>query len=138
MDSPDIEIPDADTYFEVMRSSSIMVDADERQEHIASHAADLAASVGGTISDDPALLREVTHLVEWPAPLLGHFAEEYLGLPQEVLIAAMKKHQRYFPVMKNGQMLPYFVAVANGPLVLRPAAAGLVLRPAITSAGTER
>jgi glycyl-tRNA synthetase len=113
--SPDIELPDADVYFEAMKAHSIMVDAEKRQEDISSQVAKLAASVGGYIPDDAALLREVTHLVEWPAALLGGFEEEYLQLPQEVLIAVMKKHQRYFPVMEDGKMLPYFIAVANGP-----------------------
>ena len=115
LSSPEVELADANAYFEVMKAHSILVDAEERQERIASQSAALAASVGGYIPDDAALLREVTHLVEWPMALLGHFDEEYLQLPQEVLIAVMKKHQRYFPVMKDGKLLPYFVAVANGP-----------------------
>jgi glycyl-tRNA synthetase len=113
--SPDIELADADAYSEVMAANYIAVDPDERQQLIASQAAELASSVGGHIPNDPDLLREVTHLVEWPTPLLGSFEEEFLQLPQEVLIAVMKKHQRYFPVTKDGKLLPYFVAVANGP-----------------------
>ncbi|MBM4431311.1 MAG: glycine--tRNA ligase subunit beta, partial [Chloroflexi bacterium] len=112
--SPDIELPRADLYFETMQSHSIVVDVQERQQRIAAEAAALAASIGGCIPEDTALLQEVANLVEWPAPLLGKFGEEYLQLPQEVLIAAMKKHQRYFPVVKDGRLLPYFVVVANG------------------------
>ena len=26
----------------------------------------------------------------------------------------MKQHQRYFPVLKNGKLLPNFIAVRNG------------------------
>jgi glycyl-tRNA synthetase len=113
--SPDIKLTHAEAYSEVMAANYIAVDPEERQRLIASQAAELAGSVGGRIPDDPDLLREVTHLVEWPTPLLGYFEEEFLQLPQEVLIAVMKKHQRYFPVMKDGKLLPYFVAVANGP-----------------------
>ncbi|HUT15093.1 MAG TPA: glycine--tRNA ligase subunit beta [Anaerolineae bacterium] len=113
--SPDIELRDAATYLESMQADSIMVDADRRQEAIAVQAAELAASVDGYVPDDPVLLQEVTGLVEWPRALMGQFGEQYLELPQEVLIAVMKKHQRYFPVMKDGQLLSYFVAVANGP-----------------------
>jgi glycyl-tRNA synthetase len=113
--SPDIEVSDAETYFETMAANYIALDPSEREELIASQAAQLAQSVGGQIPDDPELLREVTHLVEWPTPLLGYFEEEFLQLPQEVLVAVMKKHQRYFPVMKDGALLPYFIAVANGP-----------------------
>jgi len=113
--SPDIELRDAASYLESMQAYSIMVDADKRREAIETQAAELAASVDGYIPDDAALLQEVTGLVEWPRALMGQFDEQYLGLPQEVLIAVMKKHQRYFPVMKDGQLLSYFVTVANGP-----------------------
>jgi glycyl-tRNA synthetase len=115
LDSPEIEIPTAASYLSIMEANSIVVDPEKRQQHIQTQVAELATSVGGYTPDDPVLLREVTHLVEWPTPMLGHFAAEYLQLPQEVLIAVMKKHQRYFPVMKDGQLLPYFVTVANGP-----------------------
>ena len=71
----------------------------ERREQIRTQAEALAASVGGRIPDDPALLDEVTNLVERPTALLGRFEPEYLALPQDVLVTVMKKHQRYFPVV---------------------------------------
>ena len=47
--------------------------------------------------------------------LYGQFEEEYLELPEEVLITSMKEHQRYFPVKSaDGSLLPYFVTVRNG------------------------
>src|SRR5690606_2651654 len=67
------------------------------------------------IADDAELLAEVANLVERPTPLLGEFSERYLDLPAAVLVAVMKKHQRYFPVQnENGQLLPYFISVRNG------------------------
>jgi glycyl-tRNA synthetase len=53
-------------------------------------------------------------MVEQPTALLGHFQEQYLALPRDVLVTVMRKHQQYFPVQKDGQLLPYFVAVRNG------------------------
>jgi glycyl-tRNA synthetase len=83
----------------------------------------LAASVGGEaiLSDD--LLAEVANLVEKPMPLLGTFKEEFLALPEDVLISVMMKHQRYFPIRRpspdgrgaGGEgLLPNFVIVRNG------------------------
>ena len=46
-------------------------------------------------------LEEVNNLVEYPTALYGQFEEEYLELPEEVLITSMKEHQRYFPVKSN-------------------------------------
>jgi glycyl-tRNA synthetase len=113
--SPAIELSSADAYLDAMQAASIVLDPEQRRTRIAAQAKELAASVGGEIPDVPELLAEVANLVEWPTPLLGHFSEEYLALPQEVLIAVMKKHQRYFPVMKDGKLLAHFVIVANGP-----------------------
>jgi len=113
--SPEIDVPNAGAYFQLMLHNHIAIDSEKREQTIAAKAAELADSVGGEVPEDPTLLREVTHLVEWPTPLLGRFEEEFLQLPQEVLVAVMRKHQRYFPVTSDGKLLPYFVAVANGP-----------------------
>ncbi|MCI0399074.1 MAG: glycine--tRNA ligase subunit beta, partial [Chloroflexi bacterium] len=55
-------------------------------------------------------------LVERPTLLRGRFEERFLALPPEVLVAVMKKHQRYFPVYApDGQgLLPYFITARNG------------------------
>jgi glycyl-tRNA synthetase len=98
-----------------MRAHGILVDPDERRAAVAAQVAERAAAVGGRVPEDPDLLEEVTNLVEQPTAFLGHFEEEYLRLPTEVLIAVMKKHQRYFPVLDgDGRLRPYFVAVRNG------------------------
>jgi len=113
--SPEFEIAQADDYLKQLVDRHIVADREERRALIAEQVAELALGVGGHVPDDPALLDEVTNLVEQPTPLLGHFEATYLRLPADVLIAVMKKHQRYFPVAgDDGQLLPYFVAVRNG------------------------
>jgi glycyl-tRNA synthetase len=79
-----------------------------------------ATKVKGETPDDPALLDEVTDLVEAPQALLGHFEERYLDLPMAVLIGVMKKHQRYFPLLKNGKLLPNFITIANATNLAHP------------------
>lgn len=113
--SPDILLARPEEYPERMRVNGILVDPDERRAAVLAQVAEAAAAVGGQVMEDPALLEEVTNLVEQPTAFLGHFDEEYLRLPTAVLVAVMKKHQRYFPVLDgNGRLLPYFVAVRNG------------------------
>ena len=116
--SPPITIPCAGDYFAVMGENDILVDLDRRREDIRAQATALAEEVDGVISDDPALLEEVTNLVEHPTALRGQFDPTYLSLPPEVLITVMKKHQRYFPVLAGPEgldkLLPYFIAVRNG------------------------
>ncbi|MFQ5398009.1 MAG: glycine--tRNA ligase subunit beta [Anaerolineae bacterium] len=113
--SSPIEIEEADNYAGAMRENGIVISVAERRSQIEQGARSLAAEKQGTIPEDAALLAEVTNLVERPMPLRGHFEERFLALPDEVLVAVMRKHQRYFPVYAdNGRLLPYFIAVRNG------------------------
>ena len=113
--SPELPVASADAYLPLMAEHQVMVDRPARRQAIAAQIAEQAAQVGGEIPDDPALLDEVTDLVEQPTALRGSFEEAYLQLPKEVLITVMKKHQRYFPIVRDGAMLPYFITVRNGP-----------------------
>lgn len=60
------------------------------------------------------MLEEVLYLVEYPTALCGKFDEKYLKLPAEAVITPMRDHQRYFPVLKDGQLLPLFITIRNG------------------------
>ncbi len=69
---------------------------------------------GQTVEIDQELLEEVTSLVEWPVPLIGHFNPEFLKIPAEVLITSMKINQKYFPVQDSkGQLQPAFILMSN-------------------------
>jgi len=94
--------------------AGILLSPETRRHLIAQQASELAASVSGQLRDAPDLLAEVADLAETPSPILGSFDEEYLSLPPEVLITVMKKHQRYFALQSDGELLPYFIAVRNG------------------------
>jgi glycyl-tRNA synthetase len=127
-DSPEIVVPSAENYFDVIRESGIVIDAEERKRLIVEQVNAAAASVKGEAIIEPDLLDEVANLVEKPTAVLGNFNEEYLQLPREVLIGVMKKHQRYFPVENvrsaddtggishaaPRMLLPYFIAIRNG------------------------
>ncbi|MCE2397385.1 glycine--tRNA ligase subunit beta, partial [Candidatus Poribacteria bacterium] len=64
---------------------------------------------------DDELLDTVNYLVENPQPIVGNFSESHLELPSEVLITAMKKHQRYFPMWKNAsELAAKFITISNG------------------------
>jgi len=112
--SPNVVFPTADAYVSTITAAGVVLSSEERRAAIRQRAGELAAEVGGSIPDDEGLLIEVADLVEHPLPLRGAFDRAYLRLPGQVLLAVMKKHQRYLPVMRDGELLPYFVAVANG------------------------
>jgi glycyl-tRNA synthetase len=112
-----IGIDHAADYEKLVAAKGIVVDVEKRRSIIKAGAGQLAAEKGGEIAHDPALLSEVTNLVERPTPFIGTFEGRYLALPAPVLIAVMKKHQRYFPVQAGSDkddLLPYFIAVRNG------------------------
>lgn len=92
----------------------VVVDVAQRRESIRAGVTAIAESLGGTAVIEPALLDEVTALVEWPVPLAGRFDARFLDLPPEVLIATMQDHQRYFPVRSaDGRLMNSFITVAN-------------------------
>jgi glycyl-tRNA synthetase len=110
----ELVIQDAGEYLNILKSNGIIVDPDLRQADIQGQLTDLASKVSGSVAFDPALLGEVTNLVESPHALLGKYDEAFLDLPREVLIAVMKKHQRYFPLEADDKLLPNFIVVSNG------------------------
>ena len=111
----EFEIPDPAAYFKLLKEEGILLDQAERYQTIAAQVQHLIAEVGGQSKLDPALLDEVTQLVEAPTALRGQFDESHLQLPPQVLVSVMKKHQRYFPVETDDtHLLPYFIAVRNG------------------------
>lgn len=111
-----VDIPAACAYLEVLRAEGVIVDPVERRATIRSEGDRLAAAAGLTVEWDEALLDEVVDLLEWPQPMLGSFPERYLQLPDVVLTAPMKGHQRYFPLRRpDGSLDHRFMFVANRP-----------------------
>lgn len=110
----DFEIANAEDYVEACRKASIIVDQNERCEIIRQQIAEVAAANGGQAEVNEDLLEEVLYLVEYPTALCGKFDEKYLALPAEAVITPMRDHQRYFPVLKDGQLLPLFITIRNG------------------------
>jgi glycyl-tRNA synthetase len=115
-DSPEILVPSAGKYFDVLRGAGVVLDKGERKASIVEQVNQAAALVSGEAIIDDGLLNEVTNLVEMPTAVMGAFDHEYLSLPRDVLISVMKKHQRYFPVSsrQSSNLLPHFIAIRNG------------------------
>src|SRR5438067_301346 len=91
-----------------------MLDQGRRRELIATALDRLAAAEGVSVKSDPALLDEVTGLVEFPVVLIGAIDDESMGLPPEVLATAMRTHQKYFTCLNSdGTTAPRFLFVAN-------------------------
>lgn len=102
-------------YVSTLAAQYVLVDPEERKSRILAQIKKLETEKGWTVPIDEGLLDEVIHLVEYPTVLFGSFEEEYLEIPQEVLVTSMREHQRYFPVQNDkGELLPHFITVRNG------------------------
>ncbi|MEK6599053.1 MAG: glycine--tRNA ligase subunit beta, partial [Deltaproteobacteria bacterium] len=101
-------------YLKKTNAAYVIVDEKERERLILKGIKKEAKAVGGLVLQDDELLTEVTYLVEYPVALRGGFDKEFLSLPKDVVINAMREHQRYFSVVdKDGSLLPYFITIAN-------------------------
>lgn len=110
-----VEILSPDQYATILLGQHVLANGEERKAAILSQLKKIEEENSWVIPLDEDLLEEVNNLVEYPTALYGRFEEEFLELPEEVLITSMKEHQRYFPVKSTeGKLLPYFVTVRNG------------------------
>jgi glycyl-tRNA synthetase beta chain len=111
-----IEARDFEDYRRKLAAAYVRLDGAERRRAIATEAARVAHEENLRLRDDPALLTEVAGLVEWPVVLLGRIDQRFMKLPEEILVTAMRQHQRYLAVEdRRGRLAPRFVAVANIP-----------------------
>lgn len=110
----EFEVNSLEDYLNKLEKNYVILDQDRRKEIIKSQCIEVAKSLNGEVELDEDLLEEVTHLVEYPTAFYGEFNEDYAKLPKEVVTTPMQQHQRYFPVVKNGKLLPNFIAVRNG------------------------
>jgi len=111
----DIAIAAPGAYAVTLKQDGMVeVDMDRRRESIRIQVTEAGTALGGQALIDPALLDEVTALVEWPVAITGSYDQRFLEIPAEALISSMQDHQKYFPVIdKQGKLLPYFITVAN-------------------------
>ena len=101
----------------------------QRRDEILRLAGQEAARLGGSLVSSAELVDEITGLVEWPVALTGRFEERFLELPDEVVVASLQEHLRFFPVRDEaGALAPGFVLISN--LESRD--------PTAVSAGAER
>lgn len=109
------EVADADSLVDVVRSASVIPSDAEREQVIREGVAKAEAETGFTAVLHPKTLVEVINLAEYPTVLVGTFDEEFLKVPEEIIVDAMLVHQRYFPLYdKDGKLTNRFIVVSNG------------------------
>jgi glycyl-tRNA synthetase beta chain len=100
-------------WFAKLRAAFVEPDLAVRRERFRERSQELAAEIGGTPAADASLLDSWAHLVEWPGLVRGAFDEGFLELPEEILVTSMREHQKMLPILRDGTLLPAFLAVCD-------------------------
>ena len=114
----------AEQYEEILQQHHVQIDAVKRRQYIMQEVNRQAQDLGGEAVFSEEMLAEVVALVEYPVVMAGKIPAEFLSLPEEILIATLQQHQRYFPLRDEKGLLPYFLFVSN----IAPANPQIVIR----------
>lgn len=100
---------------DVIRAAYVIPTQAERERIIREGVAAIEAETGFTADLPAKTLLEVVNLSEYPQPLVSIFDEEFLQVPEEIIVDAMLMHQRYFPLYDAaGKLTNKFIIVSNG------------------------
>ena len=101
-------------YEATLEKAYVIADGLKREAKIKADIEAQAAKSNLTVMDDPALLREVTGLVEWPVILEGEIDDRFMDLPPEVMRSEMRNHQKYFTLLEaDGAAANRFLITSN-------------------------
>jgi glycyl-tRNA synthetase beta chain len=124
-----IEVANADSYVETLRGAHVVVDPSVRADLVRAELARLERDTGCKVRDDDALIDEVVNLGEYPVGVTGSFDRSYLEVPEEIIVTAMRTHQRYFAMEDAaGKLAPRFATMM----------ATVVKDPVVVQKGNER
>jgi glycyl-tRNA synthetase beta chain len=109
-----IAVKDGQSYVRALEKQGVIADPDTRRAMITDQLAALAKAAHGVVHRDEELLEQAVFTVEYPHAILGTFHPDYLSVPKDVLMTAMKEHQGFFSlVKKDGSLLPAFISITN-------------------------
>ncbi len=109
-----VKISSPDDYVKTLKNSQVIIDFEERRKLVENEINKAAKEVGGKVLPDEALIDINKNLVEFPIATAGNFDKAFLEIPGEILITAMRHHQKYFAVVDdNGSLMSSFIAVNN-------------------------
>jgi glycyl-tRNA synthetase beta chain len=101
-------------YVTKLELARVVIDAMRRRHVMAERARILANAVHGTPSLDATIWSQWQYLTEYPGVLRAEFRQEYLALPEEVLVTVMRVHQKQLPIRgANDKLTNSFLAVLD-------------------------
>lgn len=106
-------VSSAASYEQVLEAAHVL-SAVRREEVIRAGIARVEDELGVRVDTPTKIFDEVVNLCEWPTVLVGHFDEEFLAVPSEIICESMLSNQRYFPTYDaEGKLTRAFVVVSN-------------------------
>jgi glycyl-tRNA synthetase beta chain len=100
-------------YERALRDAFVIVDPERRKTMITAELGRIESETGAKVRSDEGLLAEVANLVEYPVAVAGTFDRGFLEVPEEVVVSAMRAHQRYFAMDEGGVLAARFVTIAG-------------------------
>ena len=108
-------VADADKLLEVVHAAKVVPSHAQREALIREQVSAIEAETGLKAELPQKTLVEVVNLAEYPTAMVGAFDEEFLAVPEEIIVDAMLMHQRYFPLYDTqGKLSNKFIVVSNG------------------------
>ena len=108
-------VADADKLLDVVRGAKVIPSHAQREALIREQVSTIEAETGLKAELPQKTLVEVVNLAEYPTAMVGAFDEEFLAVPEEIIVDAMLMHQRYFPLYDaQGKLSNKFIVVSNG------------------------
>ncbi|MEO8381516.1 MAG: glycine--tRNA ligase subunit beta [Acidobacteriota bacterium] len=108
------EVTSYNDYVTRLELARVVVDGSRRREVMVHRARALANEVGGSPSVDASIWSQWQYLTEYPGLVRAQFREDYLSLPEEVLITVMRVHQKQLPIRdREDRLTSYFLAVLD-------------------------
>ncbi|MBV8762283.1 MAG: glycine--tRNA ligase subunit beta [Deltaproteobacteria bacterium] len=119
-----VEIANADAYASALRAAHVIVDPEARKTEVLAEIKRIEGETGLRVRPDDTLLAEVINLGEYPVGVSGEFDRAFLEVPEEMIVTAMRNHQRYFAMEdKAGKLANRFTTmmatVVKDPTVVR-------------------
>lgn len=109
------KVTTASDLLEVLENAFVVTSASARKDMICKGVARIEERTGARAVLPEKTLLEVINLCEQPSVLVGTFDEEFLRVPEEIIVDAMLMHQRYFPLYDaQGNLTNNFIIVSNG------------------------
>jgi len=96
-----IEVSSYDDYLAKLKAAGVVALEAEREKAMRDRCRELAKQAGGTPREDASIWQQWRYLTEQPGIVLSSFRDEFLSIPEEVLVMVMRVHQKQLPILKK-------------------------------------